>query len=89
MLIIARAGGGGGYSTSVECWFSITPPATRLRVVALTVCAEVALDQGQTLAHLRAQCDNLQDASLTLELNSSTFGTRRQINLDYMGEKVS
>ena len=45
------------------------------------VCAEKLitmgmrpLDQGLTLAHFRAQLENLRDKSLTLELNLSTFG---------------
>ena len=45
--------------------------------------------QGLTLAHFRAQLEDLRDTSLTLELNLSTFGTHPRINLCYMGDRVS
>ena len=37
--------------------------------------ASYGTGQGLTLAHFRAQLEDLQDISLTLELNLSTFGT--------------
>jgi hypothetical protein len=45
-------------------------------------------DQGLTLAHLRAQLEDLQDTSLTLELNLSSFGTHPRVDLGYMGDEV-
>jgi len=45
--------------------------------------------QGLTLAHFRAQLEDLQDASPTLELNVSTFGTHPQVNSGHMGDKGS
>ena len=45
--------------------------------------------QGLTIAHFRAQLEDLRDTSLTLELNLSTFGTHPRVNLGlYMGVKV-
>jgi hypothetical protein len=45
--------------------------------------------QGLTLAHFRAQFEDLRDTSLTLEHNLSTFGTHSPVNLGYMGDDVS
>ena len=45
--------------------------------------------QGLTLAHFRAQLEDLRDTPLTLELNVSTFGTHPRVNLGYMGDTVS
>jgi len=45
--------------------------------------------QGLTLAHFRAQLEDLRDTSLTLELNLSTCGTHPRVNLGCMGDKVS
>jgi hypothetical protein len=49
-----------------------------------------AMYQGLTLAHFRAQLEDLRDGntSLTLELNLSTFGTHPRLMLDYMGDTV-
>jgi len=44
--------------------------------------------QGLTLAHFRAQLEDLRDTSLTLELNLSTFGTHPRVTLAYMEDKV-
>ena len=49
----------------------------------------LALGQGLTLAHFRAQLEDLRDTSLTPELNLSTFGRHQRVNLGYMGDKVS
>jgi len=46
-----------------------------------------AATQGLTLAHFRAQLEDLRDTSLTLELNLSTFGTHPPANLGHMGTK--
>ena len=43
-----------------------------------TVCA---VQQRLTLAHFRAQIENLRDTLLTLELNLITFGPHPQVNL--------
>ena len=51
-----------------------------------TACAGM---QGLTLAHFRAQLEDLQDTSITLELNLSTFRTHSRLNLGYMRDKVS
>jgi len=48
---------------------------------------QVAHVQGLTLAHFRAQLEDLRATSLTLELNSSTFGTHPQVKLGHMGTK--
>jgi hypothetical protein len=45
--------------------------------------------QGLTLAHFRAQLEDLRDTSLTLELNLSTFGTHPRVGLGYMEGNVS
>jgi hypothetical protein len=45
--------------------------------------------QGLTLAHFRAQLEDLQDTSLTLELILSPFGTHPRINLGRTGDNVS
>jgi hypothetical protein len=45
--------------------------------------------QGLTLAHFRAQLEDLRDTSLTSELNLSTFGTHPLAHLGYVGDKVS
>jgi len=45
--------------------------------------------QGLTLAHFRAQLEDLRDTSLTLELNFRTFGTHPRVDLGHMGDKVS
>ena len=45
--------------------------------------------QGLTLAHFRAQLEDLGDTSLTLQLDLSTFGTHPRANLGHMGDKVS
>ena len=46
-------------------------------------------DQGLTLAHFRAQLDDLRDTSPTSELNLSTCGTHPRVNLSHMGDNVS
>jgi hypothetical protein len=50
--------------------------------------ATASFRQGLTLAHFRAQLEDLQDRSLTLELNLSTFRTHPEVNLGCMGDKV-
>jgi len=40
--------------------------------------------QGLTLAHFRAQLEDLRETSLTLELNLSTFRTHQRLNLGHM-----
>jgi hypothetical protein len=45
--------------------------------------------QGLTLAHFRAQFEDLPDTSLTVELNLSTFGTYPQVNAGHTRDKVS
>jgi hypothetical protein len=45
--------------------------------------------QGPTLAHFRAQLEDLQDTSLTLDLNLRTFGTHPWVRLGRMGDIVS
>jgi hypothetical protein len=45
--------------------------------------------QGLTLAHFRAQLEDLRDTSLTSELNLSTFGTHPWVNLGHIGDKGS
>ena len=44
--------------------------------------------QGLTLAHFKAQLEDLRDTSLTLELNLSTFGPHPRVKLAYMGDEV-
>ena len=50
---------------------------------------QVTLRQGLTLAHFRAQLEDLRDTSLTLGLNLSTFETHSWVNLGQMGDSVS
>jgi hypothetical protein len=45
--------------------------------------------QGLTPAHFSAQLEDLEDTSLTLQLNLSAFGTHPRLNLGYMGDEVS
>jgi hypothetical protein len=47
-----------------------------------------AAEAGGTLAHFRAQLEDLRDTSLTLELNLSTFGTHSRDSLGYTGDRV-
>jgi len=53
------------------------------------VAAGAGARQGLTLAHFKAQLEDLRDTLLTLELNLSTFGTHARVNLGYTGEIVS
>ena len=46
-------------------------------------------DQGLTLAHFKAQLEDLRDTSLTSQLNLSTFGTHPRVKLGYMGDRAS
>jgi len=48
-----------------------------------------AARQGLTLAHFRAQLDDLPDTSLTLELNLSILGTHPRVHLGDVGVKLS
>ena len=43
--------------------------------------------QGLTLAHFRAQLEDLRDTSLTLDLNLSSFGTHPRVNVGQLGTK--
>jgi len=45
--------------------------------------------QGLTLAHFKAQLEDLLDTSLTLKLNLSNFGPHPGVNLGYMGNDIS
>jgi len=45
--------------------------------------------KGLTLAHFRAQLEDLRDTSPTIELKLSTFGTHPRVNLGHMGDKGS
>jgi hypothetical protein len=47
-----------------------------------------ARGQGLTLAHFRAQLEDLRDTSLTFELNMGTFGSHPRVQLGHMGDKV-
>jgi hypothetical protein len=60
---------------------SLRPPSMATRTTAPST-------QGLTLAHFRAQLEDLRDTSLTLELNLSTFGTHPPVNLGIWGTKV-
>ena len=44
--------------------------------------------QGPTLAHFRAQLEDLWDTSLTLGLNLSTFRPNPRVDLGYVGDEV-
>jgi hypothetical protein len=48
-----------------------------------------AARQGLTLAHFKAQLDDIRDTTLTLELNLSTFGTHPRAPLGHVGDRVS
>ena len=63
----------------------------RVAISLTTGDAVVEVDHGQglTLAHFKAQLEDLRDTSLTLELNLSIFGQPPRVNLGYMGDKVS
>ena len=64
------------------------PCASPLRAAA-SIRAMLPLLQGLTLAHFKAQLEDLRDTSVTLERNMSTFGTRPRVNLGYMEDNVS
>jgi len=51
--------------------------------------AASALSQGLTLAHFRAQLQDLRDTSLTLELILSTFGLHPRVMLGFVGDNVN
>ena len=70
---------------------SRAPPSTSRKppASAPNASSAVASHQGLTLAHFRAQLEDLRNTSLTLELNMSTFGTHPRVHLAYMGDKVS
>jgi len=53
------------------------------------VPSDPAAWQWLTLAHFRAQLEDLWDASLTLELNLCTFGPHPRVTLGDMGDTVS
>jgi len=55
----------------------------------ITVIGEAHLRQGLTLAHFKAQLEDLRDTSLTLELKLSTFGTHPRLTWGYAGDTVS
>jgi hypothetical protein len=67
--------------TRLACRVAIVSEETLRRVVHRECTADAcqasraATGQGHTLAHFRAQLQDLRDTSLTLELNLSTFGT--------------
>jgi len=48
----------------------------------------VPTQQGLTIAHFRAQLEDLRDTSITLELNLSTSGTHPRVILGYVGDNV-
>ena len=52
-------------------------------------CVSTTDGQGLTLAHFTAQLEAFGNALLTSELNLSTFGPHPQVNLGYVGDKVS
>jgi len=56
---------------------------------AMPYACSSAIRQGLTLAHFRAQHEDLQHTSLTTELNLSTLGAQPRANLGHMGDKVS
>jgi len=57
----------------------ITPPCWPPNCPPNGSTAPGAAGQGLTLAHFRAQLDDLRHTSLTLELNLSTIGTHAQV----------
>jgi len=57
--------------------------------VKVIIAGPAGPHQGLTLAHFRAQHEDLRDTSLTLELTLSTCGTHPQVELGYMGHKGS
>jgi hypothetical protein len=74
-----------GYECRPRLGTSAAAATRRRRRIVVAIAAE----QGLTLAHFRAQLEYLLDASLTLELNLSTFGTHPRVTLGYMGTRVS
>jgi len=75
--------------TLAECLSSAVVLGARSRIIrTMSVCPPKAATQGLTLAHFRAQLEDLRDTTLTLELNLSTFGTHPRVNLAYMKNRV-
>ena len=65
------------------------PFAFGLAFTRLGESCGLACVQGLTLAHSRAQLEDLRERILTLELNWSTFRTHPRVNLTLVGDKVS
>ena len=76
-----------GAIASAECLEALEEASTdECQVVRETaVMALQRLRQGLTLAHFRAQQEDLRDTSLTLELNLSTFAPHPPINSGICG----
>ena len=64
-------------------------PATSPATATVRMSAVLARTQGLTLAHFRAQREDLRDTSLTVELNLSTLGTHPRVDMGHMGDKLS
>jgi hypothetical protein len=57
---------------------------------ASSVCAHVASQkQGLTLAHFRAQLEDLRDTTLPVELTLSTFRPHPRVDWGYTEDRVS
>jgi len=57
--------------------------------ISLGASSSSSSNQGLTLAHFRAQLEDIRDTSLSSELNLSTCGTHSRVTLGCMGDKVS
>jgi len=74
-------------SSSAAALAAAVSSAAALSVAAASRSA--ASSQGLTLAHFRAQLEDLWDEPLTLELNLSTFGTHPRVDFGHLGDKIS
>jgi len=70
---------------------STTPPPPPPAAAAAPVPkpGRCAMGQGLTLAHFKAQLEDLRDTSLTSELNLSTLGPHPRVNMGCVVDKVS
>ena len=92
MARVHRAGGHRPSASSqiLRTLIMVSRRSTRHSAAASSsVPAACTSPQGHTLAHSSAQLQDLQDTSLTFELNLSTIGPHPWVNLDCMTDKVS
>jgi len=73
------------YDVTSNAWQAL--PAS-VNLFPASINLRMPTHQGLTLAHFKAQLEDLRDTSLTLERNLSTIGPHPRVSLGYMGDKV-